>query len=571
MSRKSGIMQLVKPYRAWLILLIVFTLLSNVIELLIPHIVSESIDAYTNGSFYWLPVTRKFLVVILCVLLFTYLRGYIQVYISELVARDIRNMLMDKITRQNNSFVDAATPIRLVTNVTHDVDAIKNFIALTLVTIFSSLFVIAGAAVFMIQINWKLALYVLGVIPVIGTAFLIVSGRVKRWFGKSRTAFDQLNTIVNENVLGAALIRTVRGEQREYEKFFAANEEIKRIEFSILHLLSLLIPMIRFTGNIAGLSILLLGGYMVIEGQLSLGDFAAFNGYLGMIIFPIFTLGMMGNVVVEATTCYERISGIIDAADLSHDKQQAGDALQEIALEEISLTYSRKIVLDQISFSVQAGARVAIVGPTASGKTQLLHLIAGFIKPAQGIMKFNGKAIDNHGTGLWNNRVGFVFQDSFLFNATIRENIAFNDSVTDESLRKAIETAELDAFIDALPDKLDTMVSERGSSLSGGQKQRIMLARALAGNPQLLLLDDFLARLDANTGKKIMANIRNNYSGVTIISVAQKIDITEDYDQVILLMQGTLIASGRHQDLIASNEEYLKLFNLQRSTRSYEI
>ncbi len=571
MKKRSNILHLVRPYWFLLLFLILFTLLGSWIELLIPRMVGESIDAYSKGTLRIWPIVKQLAAIIAGVLLFTYLRGFMQVYASERVARNTRTLLADKISRQDNSFIERITPVKLLANLSHDVDAIKHFLSQTLVTIFSSLFVVTGAAMCMIQINWKLAFYVLAVIPLIGIVFIVVLRRVKEWFRKSRAAFDQLNLVVNENVLGAGLIRTLHAEEPEYNKFLQANGEIKHIEFTVLKLFSLLIPMIRFTGNIAGLAILILGGHMVITGQLSLGDFAAFNSYLGMIILPVFTLGMMGNVVGQATTCYERISGIIDADSWHQPDTSTSEPVEEIALEHIHLEYNGKTVLRDISMTITAGSQVAVIGPTTAGKTQLLYLIAGFINPSSGVLRCNGQPADSRKGALYGNQAGFVFQDSFILNASVRDNIAFDENTTEASLMKAIETAELKDFIATLPQEMDTIISERGSSLSGGQKQRIMLARALAGNPSLLLLDDFLARVDVNTGKKILANITKHYPGITILSVAQKIAMVEDYDQIILLIHGELAACGRHEELMATNEEYVKLFNLQRSTRNYEI
>jgi len=221
--------------------------------------------------------------------------------------------------------------------------------------------------------------------------------------------------------------------------------------------------------------------------------------------------------------------------------------------------------------AVKAGSKIAIIGPTAAGKTQLLYLLTGLLKPTSGEVLFDGRNIDHYNSESFHSQVGFVFQDSIIFNMSIRENIAFSDVVTDQSLEKAIETAELKEFIDALPDKLSTVVSERGSSLSGGQKQRIMLARALAVNPKVLLLDDFTARVDAGTEQKILANVQRNYPGLTLLSVTQKIASVEHYDQIILMMQGEIVAVGKHDELMKTSPDYVQLFNSQQSTSNYEL
>jgi ATP-binding cassette subfamily B protein len=243
----------------------------------------------------------------------------------------------------------------------------------------------------------------------------------------------------------------------------------------------------------------------------------------------------------------------------------------DILLNDVSLVYGQKPALKDISMDIKAGSKIAVIGPTAAGKTQLLYLLTGLIKPNSGTILFDGRTIDEYNSESFHSQVGFVFQDSIIFNMSIRENIAFSDTVTDESLQKAIETAELKEFIDSLPDKLSTIVSERGSSLSGGQKQRIMLARALAINPRVLLLDDFTARVDGNTEKKILANVQKNYPGLTLLSVTQKIASVEHYDQIILLMEGEIIASGKHDHLMKSSPEYVQIFNSQQSTSNYEL
>jgi ATP-binding cassette subfamily B protein len=193
------------------------------------------------------------------------------------------------------------------------------------------------------------------------------------------------------------------------------------------------------------------------------------------------------------------------------------------------------------------------------------------IKPTSGLIQFDGHAIDEYKQDVFHQQVGFVFQDSIIFNMSVRENIAFNEKVTDEQLKKAIETAEMKDIIQTLPQKLDTIVSERGSSLSGGQKQRIMLARALALNPKILLLDDFTSRVDNNTEQRILDNIEKNYPHLTLISVTQKITTVENYDQIILLMQGEIIASGKHDELLHSSPEYVQILNSQKSTSNYEL
>jgi ATP-binding cassette subfamily B protein len=279
----------------------------------------------------------------------------------------------------------------------------------------------------------------------------------------------------------------------------------------------------------------------------------------------------MSNVIAQATASYQRISNVIEKAEPAESATLIEPLKGEIELDNVNVIYGQVPVLRDISFHVAAGSKLAVIGPTAAGKTQLLYLLTGLIKPSSGSVKFDGRCVEQYNSEAFHQQVGFVFQDSILFNMSIRENIAFSDVATDESLQMAIETAELKDFINSLPAKLDTLVSERGASLSGGQKQRIMLARALALNPKILLLDDFTARVDNNTEIKILDNVRQNYPGLTLISVTQKITTVEKYDKIILLMQGEIIAAGKHNELIHTSPEYVQLLNSQKSTSAYEL
>lgn len=545
-------------------------LLSNGINLIIPKIISHAIDAFIAHSLDMRSIAWKFLGAAVLVFIFGYLQGIVQTYASERVARDLRTRLAEKIARQSYSFLQTSNPSRLLTNLTADVDSIKMFVSQAIVSIASSLFIIIGASILLLSINWKLGLVVIAIIPIIGGTFAVVLKKVRVIFIKSREVIDWLNKVINESILGAAVIRVINSQQQEYEKFMEANTKARGFGFQILKLFASLIPVIIFTANMASLAILAWGGHFVITGHMTLGDYSAFSNYLAMLIFPILIIGFMSNVIAQATASYQRISGILNAPDQKETGTLTNELRGDISLQDISVSYGEKMALKDISFTVAAGSRTAVIGPTAAGKTQLLHLLTGLISPNSGTIAFDGQPIDQYEKETFHRQIGFVFQDSIIFNMSIRENIAFSDTVTDEFLEKAIATAELKDFIDSLPDKLNTIVSERGSSLSGGQKQRIMLARALAVNPRMLLLDDFTARVDANTEQKILDNVSKNYPGLTLLSVTQKIAAVEQYEQIILLMEGEMIASGTHEELMQTCPEYVQIYNSQRSTSHYE-
>ena len=570
-GKRGGLFSVLGPYKGIVFVLIVMALAGSAVNLLIPRIIARAIDAYSANSFDLKRVVFEFLAAAFGIFVFTLVQGIIQTFTAERVAKDLRTKVAGKISHQNYNYIQTSDPAKFLTNLTSDMDSVKMFVSMAFVNIISSLFVIVGAAVLLITINWKLALAVLVIVPIIGTTFFIVFSKVKIIFKKSREVIDALNRIINESILGSALIRILNSQQPESQKFLEKNMESRNLGLSIVRLFSVLIPVVMFVSNLAVVTILALGGHFVVAGTLSLGNFAAFNSYLTMLIFPIIMIGFMSNIIASATASYGRIQKVLDEPPPRAPSTIESDIRGNILLEKVSLNYGEKPVLRDVSFSITEGSKTAIIGPTAAGKSQLLYLLSNLITPDQGRIKFDGHSIEDYSRKVFHEQLGFVFQDSVLFNISLRENIAFNDSVTPESLEKAIDTAELADFIESLPQKLETIVSERGTSLSGGQKQRIMLARALALNPNILLLDDFTSRVDRQTENKILCNIQANYPDLTLLSVTQKIAPIRHFDQIILLMQGEVIATGTHKYLLEHSPEYIQIYSSQHSTEHYEL
>ncbi len=561
---------LLSRYKGVIVALVILTVIANGLSISVPKIIAGAIDTYMIGNFIITDLIVEISVIALFIFLFTYLQNIVQVYASEKVARDMRDDIVAKISVQPYSYIETATPAKLLTNLTSDVDAVKTFISTAISSIISSVFLIVGVSVLLLLLDWKLALVVLLVTPIIGGAFFLVLRKVRKLFIRSQEAIDWLNKVISENIFGAALIRLLNSQKQENTKFLSANIQAKSISFEILALFSSLIPVVTFFTNLATLAIVLLGGHFVIQGSMSLGSFTAFNSYLAILIFPILILGFISNLIAQAQASYGRISQVLSAPDEKKTKGMKVSLKGDIEVRKVTVNFGGKLALKDISFSIKAGSKTAIIGPTAAGKTQLLYLLTGLLSPTSGEIYFDGKNINEYDKESLHSQVGFVFQDSVMFHLSLRENIAFSNTVKDENIEKAIATAELADYIAALPQKLDTVVSERGTSLSGGQKQRIMLARALALNPKILLLDDFTARVDTNTERKILDNIAKNYSELTLLSITQKIASIEHYDQIIFLMEGELLAKGTHEELLRSSPEYIQMYQSQRSTNQYE-
>jgi len=570
-NKPPKLSSLIKPYRRQILLLVLLALVSNGLNLVLPKIIAHSIDAYGRGELQFQPVILYFSGAALLIFIFTYLQNIVQAFASERVAKDLRTRLADKISQQSYASIQEANPSRLLTNLTGDVDTIKLFVAQAISSIAASMILIVGASILLFTVKWQLALAVMAIIPLIGGTFFLVLGKMKMWFGKIREVIDWLNKVITESILGAALIRVLNAQQMEYEKFVTANTQARDIGLTMIRLYAMLLPIIMLIANMAVVTILALGGHYVINGSMTLGDLAAFNAYLTILIFPVILIGVMSNVIAQSSAAYARVEKVLSMPEPAEEGTIEGALRGDIEVQDLSLQFDGKPVLKNISFSVKAGSRTAIIGPTAAGKTQLLNLLTHLGKPNSGSILYDGRDIAAYKRHTLHSQVGIVFQDSIIFNMSLRENIAFNDEVTADAMNRAITTAALSDFVSSLPEQLETVVSERGTSLSGGQKQRIMLARALAIEPKVLLLDDFTARVDNQTEQQILDNLSRFYPELTLVSVTQKIASIEQYDQIILLMEGEIIATGTHQELMQTCPEYVQIYQSQRSTSHYEL
>lgn len=567
---KQNIASLLGPYKGWVAILAAFTIIASGTTLVIPKLISRAIDAYGAGAFDARATVVWFLAVSVAIFAFTYLQSLMQGILAERAARDLRDRAAAKISSLSFSRLEEETPAKLLTNLTSDVDAVKRFVSFGVSTVISSVVTIIGAAILLLVTDWRLALAVLAVLPMIAVVFAVVFKGLGPLFVEAQQVVDRLNAVIGESVVGSALVRALDSGGQERVRFGFQNLAAKENSMKILKLFCIVVPSVGIIANLAQLVILALGGRFVIAGSLSLGEFMAFNSYVIILIFPIIMLGFISSVISQAQASYGRIASLLD----QEEERAEGDIGElgrgEIEVRGVSLSYGEKQVLKGVSFTVPAGSKTAVIGPTAAGKTQLLHILIGLVQPQAGEVLYDGKPIGAYKREALHKKVAIVFQDSVMFNLTLRENIAFSASARDEDVRKAIETAELADFVASLPQGLDTVASERGTSLSGGQKQRIMLARALALDPQVLLLDDFTARVDAATEERIISNIEKNYPGITVVSVTQKVRSVERFDQAIVLMEGEVLAVGTHEELSATSTEYAQIAESQKSTHEYE-
>lgn len=564
-NNSNTIFKFLKPFRNSIILVVILSLALNLLTLTLPRIASRGIDDLIFSRFNSTDFTIVFGGVILLILILGVILSILGNIVSEQIAASLRKQIINSISHQSFGFVSKVSVSRILTSINSDVEAVKNLISQGIVVLFASIVLLFGSAISLLSINWQLAVPVLLIIPALLISFTFIFGKLGKLFTKSQENIDGLNRVINESIVGSALVRVLNSVSEEDKKFDEFNLKSKDITLKIVYGFAFLVPIISLLSGLAGVAVLWFGGNAIIDGSLSIGDYQAFFSYIGTFITPVLTIGFLGTVFGRAFASYKRILEISEAKVEKYSGEKNIEVSGDIKFENVTLQYGERLVLKDVSFHIQQGTRNAIVGPTASGKTQLIYLIAGLMQPTEGVIKFNNFDIKDLDIEAIQNQMGIVFQDSIIFNASFKENIIFDNQISDESLQKAISTAELHDLLETLPQGINTIISERGTSLSGGQKQRLTLARALVQEPKVLLLDDFTARVDINTEKRILENIQKNYSNTTLISVTQKIKPVEDFDQVILIMEGEILATGKHSYLIENSVEYRQIYNSQQS------
>ena len=566
----SQIVKFLKPYSLLILCITILSSGSNVLSLYFPKKIGEYIDLYKAGHIdLWSSVL--FLVgLALVVLILALTQSWVAVYTSEKVALDLRNKLIGALKTRSFSYMREMVGGRLITVMTSDVDAVKNLVASGIASILMAAVTLIGVVYFLLTINVKLALLTLSVTPFIFLVFALIFRKLGPLFGMTQKNLDKINQTINESIIASPLVRVLDAQKEELSKFDVVNKRGTELGILLVSYFSALIPIITFLSNVAVLIILWFGGKSVIAGTLSIGQMSAFFSYTSVFIFPFFILSFSSILVSRAQISLGRISEVLDAQIPAHDYPQdetgASSIVGNIIFKDVTLRYGDKEILKHISFEIKPHTRTAILGPTGAGKTELFYLMAGLATPTEGEIIIDGKNTKDWDPSILLGKIGMVFQDSVLFNTSLKENILFKSITDEKSLDTALAVAELSGLVKELPEGLETNVSERGTSLSGGQKQRLTLARALAINPSILLLDDFTSRVDAGTEERILKNIREQFKDITLISITQKIEPIKEYDHIIVLMEGELIGQGTHQELLASSLEYQQIYESQQST-----
>ena len=565
-------MGFVKKYRQRLLLAFICMLASLVFSLAIPRLLGEGVDTilgYGDRSrLIWLAVA---------VLVAGALRGisafgytYLTELVSQRTAYDIRNTLYDKLQRLSFAFHDQAQTGELMSRATADVEAIRMFLGRGLLGVFGISILSIGISYLLISLNWTLALLTLPFLFVVGWRVVIVSRRLRPIWLKIQQLMARLGTILEENLTGVRTVKAFAHEQQESKKFSAQATLLYDEHISATRLRALNIPIMMFAITIPIAVILWYGGRQVIAGNLTIGGVIQFILYLGMMAMPVRNLGFITNIFSRAVSAGQRIFEILDTESVVQEKPGAielNGVKGEVHFENVSFSYdSVAPILKNVSFNVQPGELVALVGGLGSGKSTIAHLIPRFYDVSSGGITIDGIDVRDVTLDSLRRNVGIVQQNTFLFSATIRDNIAYGTVNADmEHIVAVAKAAQLHDFIESLADGYETSVGERGVTLSGGQKQRLVIARTLLINPRILIMDDSTSSVDVETEHLMRQAMDKLIKGRTTFIITHRLSIIKNADLILVLKDGQVVERGRHSELIAANGFYQQIYESQLS------
>jgi ATP-binding cassette subfamily B multidrug efflux pump len=502
-----------------------------------------------------------------------FLMRWIIIGISRDIEFDLRNDLFAQLEKQSASYYQEHRTGDIMARMTNDLAAVRMLLGPAIMYTANTVLFFAGALYFLLRISPFLTLAALAPMPLASILIQFMGRRIHERFERIQAMFSDISAQAQENFSGARLVRAFAQEEAQIRAFERSNREYIRRALRLVRLMGMLWPTLEFMLGMAMVISLFVGGHQVLVHRITVGKFVEFNTFLLMLTWPIIALGYVVNLFERGTASVLRIHELLTAPPSIDDREASLPAqteiLGEVEFRDLHFAYPSEHgnpveVLHDISLRIPAGSSLALVGPTGSGKSTLVSLIARLYDAAPGSVLIDGRPVRAYPLDTLRSAVGFVPQETFLFSTTIRENIAFGVQGSPVSdVERAAEAAHIREEFDQFPNGFETAVGERGLTLSGGQKQRTALARAILRNPRILILDDALASVDTYTEERILEELRSVMAGRTTILISHRISTVRHADRIAVLVRGHIAELGSHEELLARNGYYAGLFQKQ--------
>ena len=538
---------------------------TNGVWVLFPLVIEKAIDGLEHG------VTRQRILVFSGLLvaiallkgIFLYAQRWILIGISREIEFDLRNDLFRQLELQDSGFYQRYRTGDIMARMTNDLNAVRMLLGPALMYSANTIFFTVGALFFLLRISPYLTLVAWAPMPLASILVQYFGRKIHDRFERIQESFSEISSQAQENYSGARLVRAFAREESQINLFETLNRRYIARAQRLVQLMGMLWPTLEFILGISMIITLLVGGHEVIAHRITPGQFVAFNTYMILLIWPIIAVGWVVNLFQRGTASVKRIDELLRAKP-AIDDSRADTAISphtvlrgEIEFRNLNFGYENSEVLHDISLRIPAGSTIAIVGPTGSGKTTLVNLIARLFEAADGSLLIDGREIRDYPLAMLRHNIGMVPQETFLFSETIRGNLTFGiPDANSEDMLEAAEAAHIRREIEEFPQGFETMVGERGVTLSGGQKQRAAIARALLRRPAILILDDALANVDTYTEERILSGLGSYTTAATTILISHRVSTVRNADQIAVLDRGRIVEIGRHEDLLALDGYY---------------
>jgi len=561
-----------KAYKAIVVLGIASMLVAESANAVRPWLVRLLIDNSLLASRYDLLLTYVLMIVAVSVV--RAISHFGQRYSMESIAQkaiyDVRNVLYGHLQRLSFGYYDDAQTGQLMSRVTSDVETLRRLLGFGIVNMLSAISSFTLTLIFMLRLDWKLTLLSMGTLPFLSYVVVQFSSKVRPAYRTIQEEVARMTAVLQENVTGVRVVRAFAQEDAERERFHDVNWAFFQRQLYAAKMWAYYFPMMNFISALGTSMILWYGGSQVIRGEITVGALVAFNSYLMMLVVPLRMVGWVANLFQRAIASGDRVFEILDTKPLIENAPGAVDPgpLQgRVVFDNVSFSYGHedeRHVLEGINMEVEPGQTVALLGATGSGKSTIIQLIPRFYDVTGGRILIDGTDIRSMNLDALRRQVGIVLQETFLFSASIRENIAYGrPGASMEEIEAAAKAARIHDFIATLKDGYETLVGERGVGLSGGQKQRVAIARALLTDPRILILDDSMSSVDTETEHLIQQALAFLQKGRTTFVIAQRLSTVKNADTIIVLQDGRIVDRGAHDELMDRSGFYREIYDLQ--------